>query len=72
MFVLIAVKYRRMPIMHLYSFWSRLTVLISIKCRHGGHGHRKRLVLVLNELLQHILYILALMDKGPVLGLLDL
>jgi hypothetical protein len=47
-------------------------ILISVKCRRGGHGHRKRLALAHVELLQDVLCILSLMYKGPVLSLLDL
>jgi hypothetical protein len=47
-------------------------ILISVKCRRGGHGRRKRLALAHVELLQDVLCILALMYKGPVLSLLDL
>jgi hypothetical protein len=47
-------------------------ILISVKCRRGGHGCRKRLALAHVKLLQDVLCILALMYKGPVLSLLDL
>jgi hypothetical protein len=49
-----------------------LDVLIGIKHRCGGHGHRRRLGLTHVELRQDILCILVLMHKGPVLGLLNL
>jgi hypothetical protein len=49
-----------------------LYVLIDIKSRHGGHGRQKRLGLAHVELLYDIICILALMHKGPILGLLDL
>jgi hypothetical protein len=47
-------------------------ILISVKCRRGGHGRRKRLALAHVELFQDILCILALIYKDPILSLLDL
>jgi hypothetical protein len=49
-----------------------LAILIGIKHHRIGHGRRNRLGLAHVKLLQDVLYILALMYKGLVLGLLDL
>jgi hypothetical protein len=49
-----------------------LTVIISIKRRPSGYGRRKRLDLAHVELLQDVICMIALMHKGPILGLLDL